>query len=65
MRSWCDSFGDIRRKKDRRDLLRHAPGNVARCREEEFGAHARIAGSGEQVIDAVHDAQGTRAPAAA
>jgi hypothetical protein len=43
----------------------HAPANLARCWEEEFGARARIAGSGEQVIDAVHDAQATRAEAAA
>jgi hypothetical protein len=52
-------------KKGPRRAAAPRAGNLAPCREEEIDARARIAGSGEQVIDAVHDAQATRAEAAA
>ena len=51
-----------KRRKDRGELLRHVPGGFARCGEEEFDARARIADLDEQVIEAVHGAQATRAP---
>ena len=48
------------RRKDRRELLRHAPRGRTRSGEEEFAARARIADAVEQVFDAVHGAQATR-----
>jgi hypothetical protein len=51
-----------KRRKDRRELLRHVPRGFARCGEEEFAARARIADLDEQVIDAVHGLQATPAP---
>ena len=49
-----------KRKKDRRELLRHLARVLARCSEEEVDASARIADAAEQVFDAVHGAQATR-----
>ena len=48
-------------RKDRCELTRHATNVFARCSEEEFDALARIADAAQQVFDAVHDAQATRA----
>jgi hypothetical protein len=50
------------RRKDRRELTRYAANVFARCSEEEFDAVARIADAAQQVFDAVHGAQATRAP---
>jgi hypothetical protein len=52
------------RRKDRGELARHAARSGARRIEEEFGALARIADATQQVIEAVHGAQGTRRAAA-
>jgi len=51
------------RRKDRRELARHAADVFAGCSEEEFDALARIADAAQQVFDAVHGAQRTRAAA--
>lgn len=51
------------RKKDRRELTRHAADVFAGCGEEEFDALARIADAARQVFDAVHGAQRTLAAA--